>query len=59
MKSAETAAGRASGAMVVLLALAAGHDGLRYALAILAVLVVAALFDAKRIPQTQPGRAGP
>ena len=34
-------------------------DGLRAALAILALLVVVALFAAQRIPTTQPGRAGP
>jgi EmrB/QacA subfamily drug resistance transporter len=34
-------------------------DGLRNALAILALLVVVALFYAQRIPRTQPGRAGP
>jgi MFS family permease len=33
-------------------------EGLRKALAILAVLVVIALFFAQRIPTTQPGRAG-
>jgi hypothetical protein len=32
-------------------------DGLRSALAILAVLVIGALFFAQRIPTTQPGRA--
>ena len=32
-------------------------DGLRSALAILAVLAIAALFFAQRIPTTQPGRA--
>jgi hypothetical protein len=31
-------------------------DGLRNALAILALLVVVALFFAQRIPRTQPGR---
>jgi MFS family permease len=34
-------------------------DGLRNALAVLAVLVVVALFYAQRIPTAQPGRAGP
>jgi Na+/melibiose symporter-like transporter len=34
-------------------------EGLRSALAILALLVVVALFAAQRIPTTQPGRAGP